>query len=84
MTFQTASRASVSNGMLRPSCWTGRRRRVSAGVAASAVPDRAARSNPTATLPAPERASRASSAARSRDCPTRVKSTTIMPSTRVM
>ncbi len=84
VTFQTASRASVSSGMLRPSCCTGRRRRVSAGVAACAVPARRERRTAATTLAPPEPASRASSAARSRDCPTRVKSTTIIPSTIVM
>ena len=53
VTFQTASRASVSRGMLRPSCCTGSRRRVSAVDAAWAVPARRARRTAAATLAAP-------------------------------
>ena len=82
--LQTASRATVSRGIDRPSLWTGRRRSVSVWVWARAVRGardiaKAAITSAPAVWPA---ASRAASRARFRVVPMRVKSTMIMPSTR--
>jgi len=70
--IQTCSRARVSRGMVRPSCCTGIRRRLSTSGTAAARAEESAR-----------RARRAfPCAAASRAWPKRVKSTTIMPAMR--
>ena len=90
-TFQTVSRASVSSGMTRPSCCTGRRFRASTGDApcARTGPASGRRARATASvrpivgseIPPPPACF--SSASRSRACPTRVRRTRIIPRTSV-
>ena len=92
VTVQTVSRASVSSGITRPSCWTGSRFRDSTGPGSSARADVASGRSANATRSErvivgsdiPPAETFASNASSSRFCETRVRRTRIIPRTSVV